>query len=142
MKKIIIISFFTIGLVGLFISNPLRSNDCKKESIRNINDSITHAVNGIIVSKNKAIIRLKMDKTDSLPQKDQSGVLSKYFENKYGNMNITGWLDIADIKVVSVKGAEIDILVEKELSITYINGEKKNHFQSGNQIKITWKTLK
>jgi hypothetical protein len=139
MKQTLIFSLIIIGLVCVFISKPVKSNDSYKECIGNIKDSVTYEATGVIVSKNKAIVKLKMDRADSLPQIDQVGILSKYFENKFGNMNITGWLNIADIKVVSIKGTEINVVVEKELSVTYVNGEKKNHFKPGNEIKITWK---
>jgi hypothetical protein len=53
-------------------------------------------------------------------------------------MSMTGWLNIADIKVISVNGLEMTVVIEKELSVTYVNGEKKNHFVSGNRIKVSW----
>ncbi len=140
MKKIISYSLLFFGLICFLISGFAKSANCPKEGISFIKDSVIHEVTGVIVNKNKAVVKLKMDQTDSLPLKDQSGILSKYFENKIGNMNLTGWLTIADIKILSVAGNEIKVLVEKEQSVTYVNGEKKNHFKPGNKIKITWKT--
>lgn len=140
MKKILFYAVLLSGISFYLISGNAKSNNYLKGNNIFIKDSITHEATGVIVNKNQAIIKLKMDQTDSLPLKDQTCVLSKYFENKFGNMNLSGWLTIADIKVISIEGADVKVLVEKEQSVTYINGEKKNHFKPGNKIKISWKT--
>ncbi len=138
MKKKIILSLLIVGITCLFISKPLRSiNNSNKCNVAT-NDSTTYEIEGVIVSKSKALVKLKVNPTEFMPQKDQTGLLSKYFENKIGNMNINGWLSIAEIKVVSVNNLELSVSIEKELSVTYVNGEKKNHFKSGNQIKLSW----
>jgi hypothetical protein len=127
-----------VGFVCFFIPSVLKSNIYSNRNSLAIKDSTTYEIEGVIMSKNKSLVKLKMNPTDIMPQKDQTGLLSKYFENKIGNMNLNGWLSIADIKVVSVNDMELIVSIEKELSVTYVNGEKKNHFKAGNQIKVTW----
>lgn len=128
----------------LFINRPALANSLQNEIETNKNyislkDSAIYNITGVIISKNKNVLKLKIDSISSIfPTTNQTALLSKYFDNTIGKMHVTGWLDIANIKIVAKRENILNVMIEKELSITYINGEKKNHFKSGTQIKITW----
>ena len=66
----------------------------------------------------------------------ERGKLHKQFETRLFNSVIKGWMQIAIVEVVSVKGDKVKFRVIEETSEVVIDGKKKNQFAQGNRVQF------
>ena len=52
-------------------------------------------------------------------------------------MSFTSWLDIADVTIVSNTNDKVTLTIDKENSVTTVNGKKKDHFTKGSEVKFS-----
>lgn len=64
------------------------------------------------------------------------GTMSKKINQKFGGMNISAWLVIADVVVESSDANSVKVKVTQEQSVTEINGKKVDHFAPGGHVKL------
>jgi hypothetical protein len=64
--------------------------------------------------------------------------MSKHFEEKMGNMTMSGWLVVAKIEFIPTTHQNTDIKILQEKSEITVNGEKVDHFKVGKRIKLEW----
>lgn len=64
--------------------------------------------------------------------------MSKYFEEKMGNMNMSGWLGVARVEFIPTSRQNIEIKILEEKSDILVNGEKVDHFKVGKRMKLEW----
>ena len=101
-------------------------------------EKLEYMFDGTILSKKGQTITLTISNQRALPVAGQSGILAKYFEENILGMKTTGWLDIGEMKVVSVNIGTVVLSLEKELSVVTKNGEKVDHFKPGTLVHFTW----
>lgn len=95
----------------------------------------TKEIEGTIDSKNGSTLIVSM-KGSQLKKGDKQ-ILLKFTDGKIGNMSFTSWLDIANITVVSNNNDKVTVIIDKENSVTTVNGKKKDHFTKGSIVKFT-----
>ncbi len=99
----------------------------------------TGQLEGTILSKKGNIIELQLiSKTGDDFQNGTEADMSKYFEEKMGNMNMNGWLGVAKVKFIPTTRQNITIEILKQTSDITVNGEKVNHFKVGKRMKLEW----
>lgn len=112
------------------------TSETKSNSVK---DSLEYMFDGKILSKKGQTVTISISGQRALPSEGQNGILAKYFEQDILGMKTTGWLDIGEVKIISVKIATVTMSLEKELSVITKNGEKVDHFKAGNIVHFTWK---
>lgn len=99
----------------------------------------TGSLEATILSKKGNIIELQLiSKTGDDFQNGTEADMSKYFEEKMGNMNMSGWLGVAKVKFIPTTRQNIAIEILKETSDIVVNGEKVNQFKIGKRMKLEW----
>ncbi len=74
----------------------------------------------------------------SPPSVGAKGTLSKQVNKKFGQMNITAWLDIAEVEVTRVSGGTVTCKITKETTDITVNGRKQDQFVKGAATKLKW----
>lgn len=103
------------------------------------NDTVDFEFQGKIIIKTGNIVKVKKLNGEDIPVVNQFGDMSKSFETELFGGKVTGWMAIGRMKVVSIKEDIISFELVKELSVITENGVKKNHFESGKEVKFVWK---
>jgi hypothetical protein len=103
-----------------------------------VSDSTQKEFSGEIESKKGKTIKVSVSDPANLPSVGTSGTLSKYFEEEILGFSTHGYIDIAEVEVISVSENIVTFSLIKELSEIKINGKKENHFKKGNIVKFTW----
>jgi len=104
-----------------------------------IADSVRYEFKGVILSKDDAIIKVQQTDSAQLPARNTEGTLTKHFDKILFGANITGWLDVGKMKVVSIDGNVITFKLLEEISVIVVDGQKEDHFQPGFVVKFIWK---
>lgn len=91
-------------------------------------------VEGTIASRKGSI--LIINTKGAPPAAGAKGSLLRYFEQKVGPFNTSGWLGIADVTVKSASGDRIELTINAEKSVIVVDGKKVDHFAAGNRVKI------
>jgi hypothetical protein len=94
----------------------------------------TKEIKGVIDSKNGTTLVVSIKQ--SPVKKGDKLKLLKYTEGKIGKMSFTSWLDIADVTIVSNTNDKVTLTIDKENSVTTINGKKKDHFTKASEVKF------
>ncbi len=94
----------------------------------------TEEIKGVIDSKNGTTLVVIIKQ--SLVKKGDKLILLKFTEGKIGKMAFTSWLDIANVTIKSNLNDKVTLTVDKENSVTTINGKKKDHFTKGSEVKF------
>ncbi|MDX2174238.1 MAG: hypothetical protein SFY56_14140 [Bacteroidota bacterium] len=99
-----------------------------------ISFSQTKEIKGTIDSKkgNTLVISMK----ESPVKKGDKLILLKFTDGKIGKMAFTSWLDIANVSIVSNTNDKITLTIDKENSVTTLNGKKVDHFTKGSEVKF------
>jgi hypothetical protein len=97
--------------------------------------SQTKEIKGTIDSKNGTTLVISIKQ--SPVKKGDKLILLKYTEGKIGKMSFTSWLDIADVTIVSNTNDKVTLTIDKENSVTTVNGKKKDHFTKGSEVKFS-----
>ncbi|MCB0478686.1 MAG: toxin-antitoxin system YwqK family antitoxin [Crocinitomicaceae bacterium] len=71
-----------------------------------------------------------------LPEIGARGELLKYFQSELFGGQVSGTLVIAEVEITGIKGSNVSLKVLEEKSQITVNGKKKNHFLSGNRVKL------
>lgn len=103
-----------------------------------ISDSTQNEFTGEIESKKGKTIKVSITDPTNMPSEGITGTLSKYFEEEILGMSTHGYIDIAEVEVISVSGNVVTFSIIKELSEIKINGKKENHFKKGNIVRFEW----
>jgi hypothetical protein len=85
----------------------------------------------ILKKKGKKVV-IKLSAT-TLPKVGAKGELLKFFKK----FMFSGWLNIAEVKVVRVKGQKVVLKILKKKSKMKVNGKKVRHFKKGVRVKLT-----
>jgi hypothetical protein len=97
------------------------------------------SLEGTIIGRKGNIISIKPDHfTGTDPQLGTVGDMSKYFDEKMGQMTMSGWMGVAKVEFVPTSHQNTDIKILEEKSEILVNGEKVDHFKLGKRIKIEW----
>jgi hypothetical protein len=74
------ITIFLFAIIALVNNENVAkgNNPCQKIPVI-AKDSTTYEIEGVLLSKAKTTIKLKMNPTEMMPQPDQTAVLSTYF---------------------------------------------------------------
>ena len=102
-------------------------------------DSTAHVLPGEIRSAKGNTILVTFS-GDDVPMPGQHAEMSKHIEKSSGTFSFTAWLTVADVVVHKVEGSKLTCKVLEEHSVVTVNGEKKNHFTSGSEVKLEWKS--
>ncbi|MBL7897538.1 MAG: hypothetical protein JNJ99_03300, partial [Crocinitomicaceae bacterium] len=102
-------------------------------------DSISKELFGVLTTNTISSVQIKSENDSRIPSVGAICEMNKYFETTLFGFKSTGWLSIADVVVTKVQGESISVKVLSESSEMTINGEKKNHFEKGNRVQLTWK---
>jgi hypothetical protein len=62
--------------------------------------------------------------------------LFRRFAKKFGSVDITGWLEVADVVIKKADARAVVVEILKEKSDIRVNGKKVDHFAPGETIKI------
>ena len=95
----------------------------------------TKEIKGTIDSKNGTTLVINMKQ--SPVKKGDKLLLLKFTDGKIGKMAFTSWLDIANVTIVSNANDKITLTIDKENSVTTVNGKKVDHFIKGSEVKFT-----
>ena len=95
----------------------------------------TAQILGEISGRKGKVITVKVY-TSNLPQGGAGGSLFKHFEKKIGSMSMSGWLEIAAVKVKKTESNKIFLEIKKEKSVMKVNGKKVKHFTPGTKVKL------
>jgi hypothetical protein len=68
--------------------------------------------------------------------KGTRGTLQKRFQRQLGSITASGWLQIATVTVVGMKGSVAQLRIDEESSVIIENGRKVNHFTPGSQVQL------
>jgi hypothetical protein len=135
-KQIVYFLFFTfIRIFSVSAQNSIAIDGSKKAG----NDSLRYEIGGLIKSRLNDIVTVQYNPQEKLPAKNTLGNFSKYFESVIFGFKTTGWLDIADVKVISCGKGILKLKILNEKSQMLINEEKVDHFAVGNKVKFIWK---
>jgi len=93
------------------------------------------ALDGTLKAKAGARVTVELPDAE-LPSVGQKGTLLRRFTQDLGILKATGWLAIADVSVVEVRGRQVVLTVDAETSEMNVNGRKVNHFQPGQPIRL------
>lgn len=133
--KIFLLLIFFLFSVSVFAQNS--SN--QSYSSNATPDSITIELPGTIKSKLNDIITVQYTEAVNLPTKNIKCTLSKHFDSVVFGFKTTGWLDIAEVQVISCEKGILKLKMISEKSQITVNDEKVDHFKVGNEVKIIWK---
>lgn len=100
-----------------------------------ISFSQTKEIKGTIDSKNGTTLVIIMKQ--SPVKKGDKFILLKFTDGKIGKMSFTSWLDIANVTILSNTNDKITLTIDKENSVTTLNGKKVDHFTKGSEVKFT-----
>jgi hypothetical protein len=106
-------------------------------------------IEGQLVARTKNVVRVKLS-GELRPEKDQSLKLLRFFSGKAGDkspigalagifgakVSVSGWVNIAEVRVTKVDGAVVTLEIEKEDSKVVVNGKRVNHFTPGAKLKL------
>ena len=67
----------------------------------------------------------------------QTGHLLKHFEQDLGGLSISGWLEIALIRIDGVHRDRVSATILEERSVIEVDGEVRSHFTAGARVKIS-----
>jgi hypothetical protein len=79
---------------------------------------------------------LIINTTGGAPPTGAKGALFRFFEQKIGPFNTSGWLGIADVTVKDVDAGKVQLSLDAEKSIMHVNGKKVDHFTAGTRVKL------
>lgn len=98
----------------------------------------TESVYGTIKGRKGKNVRVEVTKAMVLPDTGVTGTLSRKFERKLGRMSMEGWMEIARVKVVAVKGKTVTLQILEETANVVINGKKQQQFKSGFEVHFEY----
>ncbi|MEI6851642.1 MAG: hypothetical protein WCL06_02325 [Bacteroidota bacterium] len=104
-------------------------------------DTVEYEIQGRIISKSGAVVKMKVEIADVMPAIAQQGEMSKQFETDLFGGKVSGWLAIGDMKITALTADIITFSLLKELSVVTENGVKKEHFIAGKLVKFVWKIV-
>jgi hypothetical protein len=90
---------------------------------------------GTFVGRSGARLTVKLASPVGIA-KGARGNLHKRFEKKFGAFTASGWMGIAEVTVVGVKGSVVSLHLYRETSLITENGRKVNHFTNGAAIQL------
>ncbi len=123
-----------------FILFLIEAVPCGAQTMRK--DTIEREVYGVIASRTGNNVKIVLDDNNqNLPQTGMHGELLKHIDTKLFGTSVTAWMSIGDMKVSTIAGKNLTLLLEKEKSVITENGVKKDHFTPQQQVKFTWKEL-
>jgi hypothetical protein len=93
-------------------------------------------VEGTIASRKGTVLVINTTGGGSAPAAGSKWSLFRYFEQKVGPFNTTGWLGIADVTVKGANGGRLELTIDAEKSEIMVNGKKVNHFAAGIRVKL------
>ena len=125
------IIFFILYLIAFNLIAQTNNSSLK--------DTTSTILEGKIISKKGNTVVISFESGQKTPGTGQEGILSLFFEETLFGMKTTGWMDIGEMKVISVKATTIALALNKELSIITKNGQKVNHFKPDKLVRFTWK---
>lgn len=97
------------------------------------------SLEGTVVKRNGNVVTLYTDATEGdAPAAGTKADMSKHFEEKFGNMNMSGWLGVATVEIVRMDKEITEVRIIKEKSEITVNDEKVDHFKVGKRMKIEW----
>lgn len=103
------------------------------------NDSIPREVSGTLLSKSGNVIKITLDKNYSiLPLTNIRGELMKSFLTESSSGNTSGWLSLGKMKVNSVSGNIMELILLKETRLGPGDDAKKDRYTSGLAVKFLW----
>ena len=106
-------------------------------------DSSAYEVSGKLSTNTSRTVEVMLDdRNGMIPGPGQIVNLNKHFESNLFGFKSTGWLDIAKAEAIEYdeQNNKVKLKVLEEHSEMTINGSKKNHFERGNIVKMSWKT--
>ena len=92
-----------------------------------------------VVSRKGNLVVLKLDSQKG--EAYQNGTvadMSKYFEEKLGNMQMSGWLGVAKVEFIAATQQNVEIKILEEKGEITVNDEKVDHFKPGKRMKLEW----
>ncbi len=116
-----------------------QNNSAQSYSGNSVADSITLELPGIIKSKVNDIVTIQYSDAENIPAKNIKCTLSKHFDSVVFGFKTTGWLDIADVQVITCEKGILKVKIISEKSDMTINDQKVDHFKPGNEVKLLWK---
>ena len=102
-------------------------------------DSVDYVLEGTFVTNTSKNPKINFSHGDVEPKIGQLVNISKYFETLQLGFSTSGWIDIAKAVITSKNNDFVSIKIIEELSEITVNGQKKNHFEKGNKIKVEWR---
>jgi antitoxin component YwqK of YwqJK toxin-antitoxin module len=99
-------------------------------------DAATYSIEGVLSTDSDKFPTMISDEEESFHVGDK-GEMHKQFETKIFKSNITGWMSIGVVEVVSVKGKTIKFKVLEETAEITMNGEKRNQFRKDTRVKFS-----
>lgn len=120
-------NIFPLLFLFFALSLPAQNKPC--------GDEPSFSVEGELTNSSSSFPEMLMMENGAV-RPGQKGELSKYFETKIFNANMSGWLVIGEVEVVSVKGKTVRFKVKEKKSEMTINGQPKNHFEKGRRVKF------
>lgn len=72
------------------------------------------------------------------PAVGSQAIIYKKVEQEFAGMSITAWVDIGLVEVVQAQGAGFEVKILERHSEMVVNGETKDHFETGATIRLDW----
>lgn len=92
-----------------------------------------------VVARRGNLIELKLESQEGEAfQTGTAADMFKHFEEKMGNMSMSGWLGVAKVEFVPTTKQNIQIKILEEKGEITVNGEKVDHFKTGKRMKLEW----
>jgi hypothetical protein len=97
------------------------------------------SLEGTIISRKGNVVTIRPTSfTGTAATNGTVADMSKHFEEKMGNMTMSGWLVVAKVEFIPTSHQNTDIKILEEKSEITVNDEKVNHFKVGKRIKLEW----
>lgn len=137
LKSLAIILAFTSYTIYVSAQNSVLS-----ANLAQITDSVEFTLNGTIALRTGKTVNIKINNQRTIPAVCQTGILQKYFEEEIFGMKTTGWLEIGEMKITSVKPEMVTMTIIEEHSVVTKDGQKVDNFKVGKIVNFNWKTVK
>jgi hypothetical protein len=99
----------------------------------------TGSLEATVISRKGNLVALKLDtQSGDVFENGTVADMSKYFEEKLGNMQMSGWLGVAKVEFVPTTSQNVSIKILEEKGEITVNDEKVDHFKPGKRMKLEW----
>lgn len=133
-------SFFALKRIALAIALTVTAcctNVFTAQAEGTVPDSTKIEIAGKMTAKHGQTVVVKsINKLTPMP--GDRCEMQKHVQKQKEQFSFSAWLVIGEFEVTKVEGDKITLKLLKEKSVIHVNGEKRDHFEDGMQVKLNW----